>query len=185
MMEANEKVQDLADALNTTTYDSFPVVDEDQQFLGLVKRQQVAALLESGIFTKDKITASNENFEAEIAADEHLPLFYWAYCISDDRYGHIIQLPEEEVEQVAFTYNSMQNHDFTKSVRMAIRRQSSSQSYHPPEEVSFCQIGRNESGCIIVSSVDFHHRCVIHYALFRLLLSASFILPSSVFRNPI
>jgi chloride channel 7 len=157
-LKCNEMVKDLADALNTTTYDSFPVVDENQRFLGLVKRQQVAALLESGIFSKDKISARDENFEVEIAADEHMPLFYWAYCINDDRYGHIIQLPEEVVEEVAITYDSMQNHDFTKSMRMAILRKSSSQSYHPPEEVSFCQIGRNDTGCIIVSSVDFHHR---------------------------
>eukprot|EP00956_Cyclotella_meneghiniana_P042396 scaffold248444_cov71-Cyclotella_meneghiniana.AAC.2 len=163
-LKCNEMVKDLADALNTTTYDSFPVVDENQRFLGLVKRQQVAALLESGIFSKDKISARDENFEVEIAADEHMPLFYWAYCINDDRYGHIIQLPEEAVEEVAITYDSMQNHDFTKSMRMAILRKSSSQSYHPPEEVSFCQIGRNDTGCIIVSSVDFHHRCAMPFA---------------------
>lgn len=46
------KAIDLAQLLEKSCHNGFPVVGENMQYLGLVRRDQIAALLECGVFNK-------------------------------------------------------------------------------------------------------------------------------------
>lgn len=101
-----ERVGELVELLANSKHNGFPVIESHtRKFLGLVRRVQIAALIECGVFSKDRDRKS----EGDIAAakygiqvsgngisTESTPLMHWAYLINDDRYDHIMSIPEEE-----------------------------------------------------------------------------------------
>lgn len=163
-LEAYETVGNLVDVLAKSSYESFPVVEsESRNFLGLVKRQQIAALLECGIFAESKITQPQNNDSTYELNDNDEALRYWAYCINDDRYAHILSLPEEELIH-SLLHNrqdgqlkdchgrpilTKEQENITRSMRLSLRQRSTSLSI-PPSEL-FCAVNRNETGNIVIS----------------------------------
>ncbi|KAL7535492.1 hypothetical protein ACHAXR_006526, partial [Thalassiosira sp. AJA248-18] len=102
----SERVGDLVDLLKTSNHNGFPVVESGTgRFLGLIRRAQIAALIECGVFSKQRNIQGEEDlvaaaFGIQIGGDsknsESTPLMHWAYLINDDRYGHILSIPDEE-----------------------------------------------------------------------------------------
>lgn len=146
-LEDHETVGKLVEVLSNSSYQSFPVVERGSgRFIGLVKRTQIAALLECGIFSKNK-----EN-RHEAAGNEDA-LSYWAFCINDDRYEYLLSLPNEELF-------SMRASKIVNTRQLSLRRRSSSFTFtRSPSEVSqdFCVVHRNESGSIVVSVMNSYY----------------------------
>jgi hypothetical protein len=69
------------------------VVDpKTNKFLGLVRRDQVVALLECGVFDRNLgISAVTPAWTRPRAGVEKTPLMRWAYHINDDRYDYVLQ----------------------------------------------------------------------------------------------
>ena len=106
-LRPKEKVGDLETLLQTFAHNGFPVVEgPGHKFLGLVKRSQIAALLEAGIFSKSSTSKEEENlvaseFGINVRSSNEKggtsQMYHWAYHINDDRYDHILSIPDEEV----------------------------------------------------------------------------------------
>jgi len=91
-----EQAQDLADLLRDSTHNGFPVVDSStNKFLGLVRRDQIAALLECGVFDHEagEFNASDGTTIPARVRDKTL-LMRWAYHINDDRYDYVLHGPD-------------------------------------------------------------------------------------------
>ena len=111
-----ERAGRLVDLLKDSSHNGFPVVDPStQQFLGLVRRDQLVALLECGIFENDdttsgiedpasygggytdsigrrSTTSSDQDYTPKAGSSIHKsPLMHLAYHIKDDRYDHLNQ----------------------------------------------------------------------------------------------
>ncbi|KAL7549127.1 hypothetical protein ACHAWF_012401 [Thalassiosira exigua] len=106
-----ERVGDLVRLLDTSKHHGFPIIESDTgRFLGLVKRAQIAALLECGLFSKQQKIQGEKDLVAAaygIRIDAYnkgdsAPLMHWAYHINDDRYDHILAIPEEENERESY-----------------------------------------------------------------------------------
>lgn len=165
-LNKHETVGRLIRVLEDTTYCSFPVVDCGR-FVGLVKRIQIAALLECGAFSKNKSDHSEDElfYRSDTSVNEDA-LAHWVYCINDDRYAHIISLPEEEIgktNQVVAGSCVIDDHQgrplYTKeqqsirsSMRKSLGQRSTSFLNQPTQE--FGTVNRNESGSIVVSHMD-------------------------------
>eukprot|EP00522_Entomoneis_paludosa_P007011 CAMPEP_0172443238 /NCGR_PEP_ID=MMETSP1065-20121228/3532_1 /TAXON_ID=265537 /ORGANISM="Amphiprora paludosa, Strain CCMP125" /LENGTH=1034 /DNA_ID=CAMNT_0013193407 /DNA_START=12 /DNA_END=3116 /DNA_ORIENTATION=+ len=92
-----EKARTIIRLLKESVHNGFPVVDPiTKRFLGLVRRDQLAALLECGIFEKEE----HEEKEVEARMTRlnsrkgptgwgSSPIFNLAFHIKDDRYEHI------------------------------------------------------------------------------------------------
>lgn len=99
-----ERVGDLINVLNNSNHHGYPVVDSAGRFLGLVKRSQIAALLECGVFSIERTITREKDLAAaaygiKVSVDSSIsdgPLKYYAYTINDDRYDHLLRMPEEE-----------------------------------------------------------------------------------------
>ena len=92
--------------------DGFPVVDPDtKSFLGLVRRDQIIAMIECSEFVDDNLsdqgdeldnpktdeTASNQSLSPNAATNVAVtPLMHYAYHIKDDRYDHILEQTDED-----------------------------------------------------------------------------------------
>lgn len=104
-----ERVGDLEELLQTSAHHGFPVVETGtRKFLGLVKRNQIVALLEAGIFSRSLISKGEEDLVASeygsnVASSNEkgdtTQMYHWAYHINDDRYDHILSIPDEEVSE--------------------------------------------------------------------------------------
>ncbi|KAL3768268.1 hypothetical protein ACHAWO_012378 [Cyclotella atomus] len=89
-LKDHETVGKLVEVLGNSPHQSFPVIEtESGRFIGLVKRTQIVALLECGIFSKNKEICG---FRSDRNGDA---LSYWAFCINDDRYEYLLSLPDE------------------------------------------------------------------------------------------
>jgi CBS domain-containing protein len=96
-----EKAERIEQILLLTSHNGFPVVDkETRQFFGIVRRDQLVALLECGVFTKDvnhfdELDASSQPYQYqdtiypnEASLQKVNPsLFREAFNISNDRFG--------------------------------------------------------------------------------------------------
>ena len=102
----HERVGDLVELLNNSSHNGFPVLESGtRRFLGLVKRTQIAALLETGVFSRQRFIRGEKDlvaatFGVRVRRDDYIsegPLMHYAYAINDDRYDHILSaMPEEE-----------------------------------------------------------------------------------------
>ena len=104
VLGTRERAQTVAKILEESTHNGFPVVDKSVpggKFLGLVRRDQLVALLECGVFMTDE---EEEDYESYGSGDlttvpewtptpgiTKTPLMNLAYHIKDDRYQHIAE----------------------------------------------------------------------------------------------
>jgi len=106
ILNPRERVGDLVKLLERTEHNGFLVVEKNtRRFLGLVKRVQIAALLECGVFSKKRKVEREEDLVAaaygiNVSGDDRIseggPLMHYAYRINDDRYDHILAIPDED-----------------------------------------------------------------------------------------
>lgn len=105
-LREKERALYLVNLLRRTSFNGFPIVDEHGRFKGLVRRKQIVALMECGIF--EKVSPGEESLSKSIfesvssvrsnSGRNNQGLMHYAYHIKDDRYDHII--PEDtEVEE--------------------------------------------------------------------------------------
>jgi len=87
MLRPQELMGDLVKLLAITNHDT-------RQFLGLVKRTQIAALLVRGVFSKKRDIRGKKDLVAaqygiQMSGNDEIresgPLMHFAYCINDDR----------------------------------------------------------------------------------------------------
>jgi len=109
-LREKERAFRLVDLLRTTSHNGFPVVDEKGRFKGLVRRKQIVALMECGIFEKgypkDK-SLGNNIFESTSSVQSNSGkksqgLMHYAYYIKDDRYNYVTEIDGYE-EVTPFT----------------------------------------------------------------------------------
>ena len=109
-----EQVETLTMLLRETNHNGFPVVDPvTSEFLGLVRRDQLVALLEFGIFEADpssRLDPSSDDASTQpkwrpAPGVAESPLMHLAYHIKDDRYEHVV-LPDEEGDDDAYDTNA-------------------------------------------------------------------------------
>lgn len=87
-----ENAKTLVALLERSTHHGFPVIDpETKRFLGLVRRDQIAALLECGIFDQSTGNRASSAWARPQTGVEKSPLMRWAYHINDDRYEYILE----------------------------------------------------------------------------------------------
>jgi len=94
----------LVEILRNTSHNGFPVVDEHGRLKGLVRRKQIVALMECGIFEKadpGKGSIRNNIFDSTSIYQSNSGrngngLMRLAYRIKDDRYGDIEESDEHE-----------------------------------------------------------------------------------------
>lgn len=99
-----ERVIKLVRILENYRHHGFPVVDRQGRFKGLVRRKQIVALIECGIFEKlspeDGISLdssrSSEAYSPKPYVGHFQGLMHWAFHIKDDRYGDTEELPESK-----------------------------------------------------------------------------------------
>mmetsp|Transcript_24658 Transcript_24658/g.52305 ORF Transcript_24658/g.52305 Transcript_24658/m.52305 type:complete len:275 (-) Transcript_24658:582-1406(-) len=190
LLGPQERVGDLVELLQKSGHNGFPVVENGtRRFLGLVRRAQIAALLECGVFSQHRNIKEEEELVAaaygiQVGGNsntkEPAPLMHWAYYINDDRYDHILSIPEEEVtpmeshkSSISMQQNpdeesddlmshdhaqsllSKEQQDVNKSIRMSLMpspsRRSSSSSWSLSEiPQDFCTVYRDDMGNVTV-----------------------------------
>ena len=101
-----ERAIHLVELLRKTSYNGFPVVDEHGRFKGLVRRKQIVALMECGIFEKvgpgqdalrKSIFQSTSSIRSSSGKNNQV-LMHYAYHIKDDRYEYVVEVGEEADE---------------------------------------------------------------------------------------
>lgn len=116
-----ERVGDLVELLATSKHNGFPVVESGtRRFLGLVRRVQIAALIECGVFAEEREIQSQDELAAAKYGihvsghgvnNESTPLMHWAYLINDDRYDHIMKIPSEENPNESYVMSTLSIRD--------------------------------------------------------------------------
>jgi len=176
-----ERVVDLVKLLNSSCHEGYPVVDPSTgRFLGLVKRTQIAALLECGVFSKNyNIIGEDDLVVTAYYGVKRDVLDHVAYMINDDRFDHILKIPREinpaelskinercgSSEDVSMhlnlgdgsideTTNTHETHlMLTKDERQEnrlVRMSLAPTSDRSSFSPPFVQIGRNNRGCVDV-----------------------------------
>ena len=142
---------------------------------------QIAALLECGVFTRDLDNKGEEDIVATEHGIESAPLVHWAYQINDDRYDHVLAIPEEEnpreslrMSKLKFSQSksleekkddliddrarfllTQEQLEVNKSIRMSLRpaetRRKSTSSSLSEIPEEFCTVTRNDAGLVVVS----------------------------------
>jgi len=92
-----ERVVDLVKLLNSSCHEGYPVVDQSTgRFLGLVKRTQIGALLECGVFSKNyNMSGEDDLTVTAYYGVKRDVLNHVAYMINDDRFDHLLKIPRE------------------------------------------------------------------------------------------
>lgn len=121
-----ERAQRLVTLLRDNAHHGFPVVDPStQKFLGLVRRDQIVALLECGVFDNEggeppaepsfpdsPSTISSLSWTPPPGASK-TPLMHWAYHIKDDRYDYVLDTKSLPVLED----NDFDEHEWLLSIR--------------------------------------------------------------------
>jgi CBS domain-containing protein len=105
-LREKERAIKLVRLLASCPHNGFPIVGKKGRFKGLVRRKQIVALIECGIFQKlssyDDISldSSKESdlIRPKVGFGEFQSLMHWALHVKDDRYGE--DLPEARPQQV-------------------------------------------------------------------------------------
>ena len=123
-VKAREKASRLVKLLQRHGHHGFPVVEKGTgKFLGLIRRKQIVALLECGVFDfnqefdTDSANNSpgifhNKNSSTPYRGVGKEPLMHFAYHIKDDRYDYLEDGSHLDLEDDAF-----ENNAFLLSVR--------------------------------------------------------------------
>jgi len=176
-----ERVGDLVKLLNSSCHEGYPVVDGSGRFLGLVKRTQIAALLECGVFSKNhNITGEDDLVVTAYYGVKRDVLNHVAYMINDDRFDHILKIPREINPAELSKINERSSEDVSMHINLddGIIDETSTHGGHlmltkdelqenrlvrmslaPTSDRSsfsppFVQIGRNTRGCV---DVEWHN----------------------------
>jgi chloride channel 7 len=129
-LHQREKVSDLVRILKKTSHDGFPIVDSDGSFKGLVRRNQIVALIECGVFEAKSSSMDNDSLgdstamaseQSDVMWSPQPPvtspsLLHWALDIKDDRYSEKIP-PTDDLK--SDTYD---DYSFTLNVQTTIRQ---------------------------------------------------------------
>jgi H+/Cl- antiporter ClcA len=128
------KASHLVHMLQTTSHNGYPVVDpKTQKFLGLVRRDQILALLECGVFQENDQFDDNSSIQGASARSEDSasitstprpgiaksPLMHWAYHIKDDRYDYLKSANVTTV--VDDNEDDDDRHEMIRNIRAALR----------------------------------------------------------------
>ena len=96
-----ERAHHLVDLLRKTSHNGFPVVDEHGRFKGLVRRKQIIALMECGVFERvdpGEVSMRKSILESSSSvrssSRHNHGLMHYAYFIKDDRFDHIVEIEE-------------------------------------------------------------------------------------------
>jgi len=82
-----ESAGDIEKVLHETSVHGFPVIDVNQKLVGLVRRDQLVALLECGIFIEESVHSFKKLDSQYISSDDYHPaVFDNALHIKNDRY---------------------------------------------------------------------------------------------------
>eukprot|EP00977_Amphora_coffeiformis_P014523 scaffold4079_cov167-Amphora_coffeaeformis.AAC.19 len=103
-----ERARKLVSLLKKSNHHGFPVVDPvSGKFLGLVRRDQIIALLECGVFEDEDDASYNSSPSNSVSPSpawtptpgvSKSPYMHWAYHINDDRYDHVTRTHKEPLE---------------------------------------------------------------------------------------
>ncbi|KAG7373885.1 chloride channel [Nitzschia inconspicua] len=93
-VQEKERAISLVKLLTACPHNGFPVVDKRGQFKGLVRRNQIVALIECGVFHKpnpdDDISSVSSRetqlFSPKPGAGSYQSMMHWALHVKDDRY---------------------------------------------------------------------------------------------------
>lgn len=141
-----ERAHTVERLLRESSHHGFPVVDKkNNSLVGLVRRDQLVALLEYGIFEDDK------KHQTGTPGLSESPLMNLAYHIKDDRYEDVIY------DQSALSDNDFDEHSWL--IDVVHRRtgfdgiDSLPPSEHPMEEEKeqFCRVGVRDDGTLVAT----------------------------------
>jgi CBS domain-containing protein len=115
-----EKAYRLVNLLRNSSHHGFPVVEKKTgKFLGLVRRKQIVALLECGVFdyNQDNVDSSPSIGTPKPGVSKE-PLMHWAYHIKDDRYDHLRQ--ENGNNSMDLEEDEFDDNSYLLSIRHAV-----------------------------------------------------------------
>lgn len=140
-----ERVEDLVDLLRNSIHNGFPVVDpKTNKFLGLVRRDQIAALLECGVVEKKVGNLGREQQPHRSTGIEQSPLMRQAYHINDDRYDYVLDAtPVVQLHKVV---------DVPTDAAATSARLDTNDFVTLPTE--FASIYKDERGFLVASCLD-------------------------------
>ncbi len=109
-----ERALTLVQLLRSTTCNGFPVVDENGRFKGLVRRKQIVALMECGIF--ESIESGGDSLRRSIyestssvrtnSGRNNQGLMHYAFHIKDNRYDYSLPEVHDQDEEMTATKKS-------------------------------------------------------------------------------
>eukprot|EP00934_Nitzschia_sp_Nitz4_P004113 Nitzschia sp. Nitz4//scaffold475_size5561//117//2954//NITZ4_009215-RA/size5561-processed-gene-0.5-mRNA-1//-1//CDS//3329552711//4103//frame0 len=123
----SEKAANLVAMLKNTSHNGFPVVDRNtKKFLGLVRRDQIVALIECGVFQdpidEAKRHHSRNSSTASLLSSRHgfanNPLMHRAYYVEDDRYDYVSNLPPATLEDE----DEFDRHEWIRNIHDKMKR---------------------------------------------------------------
>lgn len=155
-----ERAADLVELLDNSIHHGFPVVDPvTKKCLGLIRRDQIAALLECGVFEKG-MSGRDEIAAPKRATRRHQPhsgvaqspLMQWAYHINDDRYDYMLEEEEEDSPATTLHPQSPSFLPQQQAPRFSVIGSSMLQSTRfKPLPTEFAVIGRDDRNLLVVS----------------------------------
>jgi H+/Cl- antiporter ClcA len=154
-----ERAHTLVRLLRESEHNGFPIVDPStKKFLGLVRRDQLVALLECGVFDDESL--DDDACEDDIsrcssdrvsdrtptsdwtpkAGSSNTPMMHLAYHIKDDRYDHILEL--EDAFGIGVTDENLDHDDFDTSAWLeSIRQRRANLTFHETGSYQPTKIG--------------------------------------------
>jgi chloride channel 7 len=128
-VQEKERAIRLVKLLRNCRHNGFPVVDKQGRFKGLVRRKQIVALIECGIFEKlspsDDISLNSsrgsELYSPKPGIGRFQGLMYWAFHIKDDRYGNVDDLPQAEAPVEDLDDDEFGDNQFLLNIQKTLR----------------------------------------------------------------
>uniref|UniRef100_A0A6U9VP36 Chloride channel protein n=1 Tax=Pseudo-nitzschia australis TaxID=44445 RepID=A0A6U9VP36_9STRA len=119
-----ERAFRLVEILRNSTHNGFPVINAHGHFKGLVRRKQIVALMECGIFEKvgpgddavEESIRTSASWVGSCSSKEGKGLMNFAYHIKDDRYNHVVEEVDVEERNTAAKWK-----DAVKQVGMILK----------------------------------------------------------------
>mmetsp|Transcript_26569 Transcript_26569/g.30194 ORF Transcript_26569/g.30194 Transcript_26569/m.30194 type:complete len:438 (-) Transcript_26569:2727-4040(-) len=93
VFQEKETALHLAEVLNSTPHNGFPVVDDRGRFKGLIRRKQIVALIETGVF--DQVGISNSSGSRKLDSGTN-----YAFHMKDNLYDDITPEEGEEGKEI-------------------------------------------------------------------------------------
>lgn len=100
-----ERAHKLVTLLKNSIHHGFPVMDPaSNKFMGLVRRDQIIALVECGVFEDEDASSFSSSPSNSVPPSpawtptpgvSKSPYMHWAYHINDDRYDHVTRAHKE------------------------------------------------------------------------------------------